>query len=339
MKSISLKAEAYLIGAKAAVLAVFFSSLQVLLMPNNLIYITAVFGVFIVTIIEISALNTDRLYRLRYGLLVSVLAGITIGLGSLFAHHYWISVLIIILTMGTYGVTNHNNSIWSTVVLFIGNLFVIGTGIPTITPCISIYYGLFFFIGGAGMFALEYLLFCKTLAGKTDKSFIPKQFFDISMPALLFTFAFTCAIVAAYTSSYLLKLPQGYWVPMTSLLIFKNCRNLAWQRIRHRIFGSLAGALLASIIGMWITNFWFLALLMGPLYFMIAVSLSRHYGTYVFFLTGMVTDMYKLIHYDGIEVTEHRIINTLIGALIVIITIFITKLPQTLHKIKMAKNY
>jgi hypothetical protein len=317
-----------LIGVKAGILAMFLGVIQVLLQPTSLIIICGMFGIFVASIIETIGHNLDRVIRLRYCLFLSVCTGITFGLGVYTSGHYFITVILITIFMIIYGYSNTQYTIMSNIILFTGNLFVIGNGIPAPNWQLSIGYGLGFLLGSSSMFALEYIVFFyKIRREPLEYKFNSNNcLFNFSRKTTIFAFLYTTTVIFAYTISYSLKLEQGFWVPMTTLLIFKSCYDLSWQRVAHRFTGSLLGFIVALSIGVYISNLWVLLSLIFILYCLIVVSLAKHYGAYAFFLTIMITTLYKLINFNGASLTQHRLIDTVIGVSIVAIVLVIRKI-------------
>ncbi len=328
-----------LIGLKSGVLACFFGLVQLGIGTHKLYYAIAMLGVFIASIIETVALNTPQIHRLRYSLMIALGAGAATAIGSLCAGSYLWSIGFLALFMILAAITNPENPFFASVMLFVADLYVIGNGLKAPNHQISCFYGALLCFGCMSMFALEYVVTWRSLkrSGKPDK-LIPRPLFAINKSTLSYAAIFTLTVAAAYSISYLLHLEQGFWVPMTALLILKECHNFSWQRVKHRFFGTAIGFIFACLIGLYINDRLELVLLLLPLYCLIVLSLARHYGAYAFFLTLMVTDLYKLADFNGLAISEHRIIDTSIGVAVVVVALLLRQMFLMVNRRQVVAN-
>lgn len=303
------------IGLKAGILVSFFGLLQLAVQPAHLIFIAAMFGVYVTSLLETACLSLPILQRLRAGVMIGIFAGPAFALGSICDGHYFYTLGMIIIFMSIVGVSNPNNTVTSSVILFIATLFVIGNGLPAPSIEVSLSYGLYFALGSFSMFALEYFTLLPGLLKKGNRLWVKRTnpIFDVNSDSIAYTALYVLTVAAAYSVSYYFKLSQGFWVPMTVLLMMKSSHQFSWSRVKHRFLGSLLGFFVALPIGLYFSNPLVLVLLLFPLYFLMVVGLAKSYGSYAFFLTIMVTDFYKLINFDGLSISVHRLADTLLG--------------------------
>ncbi len=324
-KYLHFSQETLRIGLKAGALVSFFGLLQLAVKPEHLIFVSAMFGVYVTSLLETACLNFPIIQRLRAGAMIGVLAGPAFVLGTFCDGHYFFTLCMIVVFMFIVGISNPKNTVTATVILFTACLFVVGNGLPSPSIEVSLSYGLYFALGSFSMFALEYFTLLPGLLTKGNKLWIKRAspIFDINSNSIRFSVLYVLTVASAYSISYYFQLSQGFWVPMTVLLIMKNSHQFSWLRIKHRLLGSVLGFFVALPIGLYFSNPLTLVILLFSLYFLMVVGLARSYGSYAFFLTIMVTDFYKLINFDGLSISLHRLADTLLGLFIVAVILLL----------------
>lgn len=324
---LNFNAEAIALGLRAGILGVIFSIIFVLYTQPNLNFIMALIGVFIASLIETVALKSSTRDQIIHGLIISVGTGITGALGSMASHHPLLLSLGMLFLMLPVGLSAGSKPLTATTILFIPNQFIIGSGLPAPMPD-AVVYGMYLFMGG---FALTISGYLQNLIFK-NKYDLPKYadtekrpIFTINPNNLKFALKLSIAVCAANAIAGYLKLPQQYCAPMTALLILRIDHETSIERINHRLFGTLIGSILAGLLIIVIQDKLTLAILMLPVLFLIVVSMAKHYGAYVFFLTAMITILFNLIEFDGIMVTLERVLFTLLGISSVVVVVVISK--------------
>lgn len=131
---------------------------------------------------------------------------------------------------------------------------------------------------------------------------------------VLFAFRAVVAVALATLAAHGLGLANGYWAPMTVIVVLKPRWRETWERGVGRILGTASGAILASLAAVVIgANPWpvaFCALLAGG----VAIALQR--VSYLFFaaaLTAYVVYLLALLHTPAAVVAVHRVAATLLG--------------------------
>lgn len=309
-------------GLVAGVLGCTFFLLFVCFKLQELNFIIAQLGVFVVSIVGASSISSTISRQLKFTLSASVFSGFMIGLGSALGGNYPISVLIIAILLLFVGFANNADNLINTFILFVANLFVIGTGLVA-NKHTAFSYGLYFIMGGI-VFSIiscsgEYILNRYVLKNRQRKATVVSphyKMFVFSKKNLHFTVQYVIAVVIAYSISFYFNLAQGFWLPMTTLLILKIDRDFSMARVNHRLYGTILGSILSVCILYFINNLIILSILILPIMFFIVISIVKHYGTYVFFLTSMITITYHLIHKNGLVVLEHRVLITIFACML-----------------------
>lgn len=338
---LNFEAEAVALGLRAGVLSAIFSIIYVIYSHEHLNFILAVIGVFISTLVQIEGLKSSTSDQIKHGLAVSICAGITVALGSLVAHHPLLLSLGLLIFILPVGLASGSKPLTASTVLFTSNLFIIGSGLPA-TATHAIMYGVYFCAGSLALILSGYLqnIFFKNKYDlKHDLAMRTNKIFTLNIKNLKFALRLSIAVCAANAIAGYLRLPQQYCAPMTALLILRADHESSIKRINHRLFGTLIGAIIAGGLVLLIHDKLILAVLMLPIMFLIVVSMAKHYGAYVFFLTILVTILFNLIEFDGFMVIMERILFTLLGIASVVTVVYLAKfMPRILSKYNTHKD-
>ena len=135
--------------------------------------------------------------------------------------------------------------------------------------------------------------------------------------------AVATAILAVLTTvmTKTAHIPNGYWIPVTALIILKPQSDKTVERVVFRICGTVAGAGIATLIAAVLRpDESLLAVLVVGLAGL-AYSMQRSgYAAFVASVTACVAFLVSLAGLPEIEVVEHRIIATVIGGLLALVT-------------------
>ena len=130
----------------------------------------------------------------------------------------------------------------------------------------------------------------------------------------LYAVRLSLTLTVAAATARLLGLANGYWVPMTALLVLKRDFQGTFVRGLERLLGTLAGAALATLL----VHVLHLGLpMIGVLIVLFAwlgyALVNVNYGVYAVFLTAYIV---FLLDFGGLSthaVVTHRALNTALG--------------------------
>lgn len=286
---LNLNVQATTLGLRAGILSAIFSIIFVVHYQQNLNFMLAVIGVFNATLLEASALQISpqpsAIDHLKHGIFMSIVGGIMVALGSIAAHHPALLSLGMLLIALPVGLSCGSGALTVSAILFTANLFIIGSGLPAPAQH-AFLYGVYFFVGCLLLVLTGYLqrVILKPRANlQSDTTATPRQIFTLNTKNLKFALKLAIAVCAANAIAGYIEFPQQYCAPMTALLILCLDHQSSIKKINHRLFGTLIGSILAAGLILLVQNKLILAALMLPIMFFIAVSLAKHYDTYVFF--------------------------------------------------------
>jgi len=123
---------------------------------------------------------------------------------------------------------------------------------------------------------------------------------------------FTSAL--AVLIAHLLKLPHGYWIPLTVIVIMApDFGGSFLVRSLQRGIGTILGGLLAAFLLLNIHDEMIIFMLL-LIFTMLAISLlTINYALFVFFLTPLIVTMYSLSGNGDWHISYDRVLDTVIG--------------------------
>jgi hypothetical protein len=120
-----------------------------------------------------------------------------------------------------------------------------------------------------------------------------------------------------------LGLQSGYWIPMTAMLVQKPAFFETLTRAMLRVGGTLAGAVLATLLVQHVPmGPWWLALGVTLCAFGAFVAMPVNYGIFSLFLTSYIVFLLSLNEMPGPEIAHRRAGCTALGALIALLIHF-----------------
>ncbi|MDB6080081.1 MAG: rane protein, partial [Akkermansiaceae bacterium] len=133
------------------------------------------------------------------------------------------------------------------------------------------------------------------------------------------TIRVTCLAVVGVLVMYFGKLPHGYWIPFTILVVLQPDYGSTRQRAAQRMLGTLAGGLLASVL-LWVhPPIWGLLLTTAVSISIFGYFVKKNYGIAVIFITLMVALLTEASHPVTLGFTLERIGSTLGGGLFALV--------------------
>ncbi len=122
-------------------------------------------------------------------------------------------------------------------------------------------------------------------------------------------------------------LPNGYWVPMTALLVLRPAFQPTFQRGVLRVAGTIVGAALATLLVRTLhLNEVTTAMLIALFAWLAYALLNVNYGLFAIFLTAYIVFLLDFAGLSTRVIVAHRTINTALGgglALLSYVTVFV----------------
>ena len=134
----------------------------------------------------------------------------------------------------------------------------------------------------------------------------------------IFTLRLMACMGVAGLVSEVLPLQRSYWVPLTVAIVFKPDYGSVFARALQRGIGTMVGAVAGAILLVLVHGTWLL-IPFAVLAALLPFGRSRNYGLLATFLTPLVVVLIDLLSPAGWRLAEDRLIDTLIGCLIVLL--------------------
>jgi uncharacterized membrane protein YccC len=134
----------------------------------------------------------------------------------------------------------------------------------------------------------------------------------------VFRHAMRVALVTAADTALLvyLRLPHGIWLPLTSLTILQPEYGSTVTRAMHRTLGTLAGAVIASILIATVHGTIAYDVALGVLLFATFLVIRRNYGYGITFLTPIIILLIARGSLDPWVDLAERVVYTVAGAIL-----------------------
>jgi uncharacterized membrane protein YccC len=127
-------------------------------------------------------------------------------------------------------------------------------------------------------------------------------------------------------------LPNGYWAPMTVLLVLRRGARETLTRGMLRMVGTLAGGGLATLAMIWLKPSPEILVVLAAIVAWGAYSVQWvNYGTFSTCVTAYVVFLFAFEGLPEAVVIRHRIIATLTGGAIALAALGISQIPRLLR--------
>jgi uncharacterized membrane protein (TIGR01666 family) len=160
---------------------------------------------------------------------------------------------------------------------------------------------------------------------KDIEKFIKPQYYPLSTFVENFSFSstvfrhslrITITILLGYMIGKILPLENVYWIILTIVVIMKQGFGLTNERTYHRIFGTVAGGVIAFGI-LYIIHDSFIISTIAIIAMLLGFSFNpTNYKIGATFITIYVILIYGVLSPDNGNVIEYRILDTVVGAVI-----------------------
>ena len=142
--------------------------------------------------------------------------------------------------------------------------------------------------------------------------------------------------LAAATADYLARriaLPNGYWMPMTVILVLRRGARETLTRGALRMLGTLGGAGLATLAMVWLKPSQEVLVVLTAAVAWAAYSVQWvNYGTFSTCVTAYVVFLFAFEGLPETVVIRHRIVATLAGGAIALLAMAIVRVPRLLRR-------
>lgn len=144
--------------------------------------------------------------------------------------------------------------------------------------------------------------------------------------------------LAAAAADYLARkiaLPNGYWMPMTVILVLRRGARETLTRGGLRMLGTLGGAGLATVATVWLKPSQEMLVVLTAIVAWAAYSVQWvNYGTFSTCVTAYVVFLFAFEGLPETVVIRHRIVATLAGGAIALAAMGLGRIPRLLRPVR-----
>ncbi|MBX9599135.1 MAG: FUSC family protein [Burkholderiales bacterium] len=243
-------------------------------------------GIFMVAILEIFDKHIVPSILLRHSILLCFISGILLFISCILHSNLLVSCLMLLFLLWLTGLSATSGVFNSITTLLTSYMFIVGTGFD-INIGTSFWYSVSYILGGS-ILAIITNLYLKF--AKPDVQYHPlikHKLLKFKKLEINFSIRISIAVIGCYIVSRLWDLQPVYWLPTVALFIQKVDHNLSFQRIKHRLLGTLIGYAISVVIILLVHNKFILSLVVLPIMFFMIICFAKHYGAYIVFLTAL----------------------------------------------------
>jgi uncharacterized membrane protein YccC len=140
--------------------------------------------------------------------------------------------------------------------------------------------------------------------------------FSLRMGRELFQYSLRLAVVLILGTAVfkILKLPHGYWIPFSSLVVLQPDFGSTWRRAFHRASGTVLGVVAVGGLLYLHPPYWVLLAMMAVLCGVIAHFLKHNYIAAVFIVTIMLVVSMEAMGPVSFELALERLVCCVLGS-------------------------
>ncbi|WP_179353874.1 FUSC family membrane protein [Winogradskyella vidalii] len=143
---------------------------------------------------------------------------------------------------------------------------------------------------------------------------------NINHPKMRYALKLSLSFIISYTVYKYFEIEKGEWIILTVLLVLQPSYSETRKFLFQRILGTLVGVVFGIIIIKLFTFYGQIALMITSAY-LFFIWMKRKYSISVIFVTFFVMCAFNIIANEGVNVMGPRLLDTLIGALILFIVV------------------
>ena len=173
------------------------------------------------------------------------------------------------------------------------------------------------------------------------------QNFSLDSTIFRHSLRLTIAIVFAYLIGFFFEIQNTYWILLTIIVIMRPSYGLTKERSKNRLIGTLIGAVVAFGIVLITQNVMVYSVLAFVSLILAFSLIQQNYKSAATLITISIIFLYSIMNPNTFEVIQFRVIDTIIGAAIAVVSNYLI-LPSweadnlkkiLLNALKMNKKY
>jgi len=253
--------------------------------------------------------------RLWWGTIGAVGGCGAVAVATLAAVHTWTLVLASVLWVGIWALLRASGTAGALVGFAVGAVFVVIAGLPSSSPPLGS-RELWFAVGAvAGLALMVAARRGPTPPARLARATIVAVREGVVHDAALRAHAVRLALAVGLATAVerALKMPHGYWVPLTVLAIVQPAAHATEVRSVQRAAGTLVGVLVIIVVTAVTGEVWVLVACTAIASLGLFALSERGYFWLVVMLTPTALMMLSIADFQGYEVGVQRTLNSALG--------------------------
>ncbi len=316
---IDFNSQISLIGLQSGLLAMLIGLKYCVDKPENVNYMLLIFGLLINTMMLSQNYHQhNSIQRLKFGALFTIPCTLLFTLATLISNSILFTTLVFSCLV-PFAFILDGSVLIKSFAFYLVYAFILGLGFHfDVDKTLEV--ASYFFSGAISIVIGGYLrILVRKYFLNLNETILYIQHKKILLPKssnIKFIFIVTGLIISCNFISLYFSVPHGYWLPMTALLVIRNDHQITIERSRHRIIGSIIGVILAlSLLAL--SEKYILAFLLFPLFYLMVVTINRHYALFCVIITLLVMDLINLGTQSSLSILVVRLFATIFAVCIV----------------------
>lgn len=321
-----------LIGLQAGVLSLLFAAYYFFHSPHAPFLMASVLGVLLTSIMMSSTYHEHHsIERNKYGLITAILSGVSYAVGALTGYSLIATSIVVACVFPWAGLIHTKNTLSFWTAFYICDAYIIGFGISHAHLSVrdAALYGAYYMLGGSLLILTGFFrVYIRRRWLGAHESNVYRDvlpLFSFSRYRIIFSLCMTFSVLVANFFAHLSESHLGFWLTMTTFVLFKYDHGVSIPRMESRIVGTFLGCIATFVLFYFLNGKWFLIFLILPLVYLTNIANSRHYASYTFFLTITVIFIMSMIEQYHIGIISMRFLDTLISVVCVSLVLFCLK--------------
>jgi len=331
-KYIDYNIQVNLIGLQTGLLALCFILYHLFFSAKNIYLNSSVLGILLTSIMMSATYHGHHsIERNIYGLFTALFSGLSYAFGAYTGFSLFQTSLVIFFFFPWVGLIDTRNTLFFWMLFYICDAYIIGFGVSHehIALHAVISYALYYMWGGSlfilsGFIRIYFLkLVFKLRETQPYTQNIP--LFCWENYRVIFALGMTTSVLFANYLSHLSTSRLGFWLTMSTFILFKYDHSVSLLRSWNRIIGTFLGCILTFIIFYFFGGKLFLIFFIFPFLYLTVIANSKHYASYTFFLTVTVILVTGMNDQYELNLISIRLLDTLIAVFSVSFVLLILK--------------
>jgi len=326
-KIIEADSQIHLIALQTAVYGIILAGCYLWSHHNNN-FMAAMIGLLTNSLMLTQNYHGNNSYqRLSFSFIFSIVCSFLFGLATFISGSAVYSSLLILCLIPLLTILNDHQLLRS-FAFYLAYAFILGLGFSANSQSAAIMLAAFFALGCFMLVAGGFIrLWIRDKLLNIPEVHAVAKYSLVSHPEprdISFVIVLTIAVTGSNIFAYALNLSHGYWLPLTTLLVFRDEHYITIRRVYQRIAGTIIGITLAYVFLFNLGTFG-LSIGLMILFYLCIITINRYYLVFCIVITLLVMDMLFLSDSNK-DILHIRLLATVISVVLVVFASMVVKI-------------